>query len=141
MLFVKAAILIVSFIQLSYAFPDGASTAACQSMTPNHGANVPQTTPVPFTATTSVASVRPGQTVNVIINRTNAATTLRGFMVQGRAANGNVIGQFLPTAGMRIMGCNPNGGTATHSSADTRNSITLNWVPPSAGFVGNVFFQ
>lgn len=141
MLFVKAVFLLVCATQLSYGFSDGADSLSCQNMLPIHGANQPQTTPAPFTVTTSVASVSPGQTVNVFITRTHTATDLRGFMIEARSAAGVVVGQFLPTAGTRLMTCPPVGAVATHSHAEARISVTFTWVPPPIGFVGNVFFQ
>lgn len=141
MLFVKAVFLLVCATQLSYGFPDGADSLSCQNMLPIHGTSQPQTTPAPFTVTTSVTSVSPGQTLNVFITRTNTATALRGFMIEARSAAGAVVGQFLPTAGMRVMTCPPVGAVATHSNPEPRVSITFNWVPPPIGFVGNVFFQ
>ncbi len=101
MLFAKAAFLLISVAQLTYGYPDGADPASCASMVPVHPPNAPQTSPAPFTVTTSVASVSPGSTVNVFITRTNTVTVLRGFMIEGRSAAGAVVGQFLLTAGKK----------------------------------------
>lgn len=141
MLFAKAVFLVTLVIQSAYTYPDGADPASCTNMNPAHPPHTPQTGPAPFTVTTSVASVSPGGQVNVFITRTNTATVLRGFMIEARSAAGAVIGQFLPTAGMRAMACPPVGGVATHASPELRASITLTWVPPPQGFVGNVVFQ
>ncbi|KAG4071098.1 hypothetical protein HA402_013412 [Bradysia odoriphaga] len=141
MLSVKYVFLLLSITQLSYAFPDGADPQSCRNQVPVHPPHQAQTSPAPFTVTTSVPSVSPGQQISVFITRTNTATVLRGFMIEARSAAGAILGQFLPTAGMRLAACTPVGSTATHSNADQRVSITLTWVPPPTGFVGNVVFH
>lgn len=137
----KLIFVLLSISQLSYAHNNGADDSACQDMLPSHGPFTPSTAPPPFTVTTSVSSISPGTQLTVTVTRTHTATALLGFMIQARSAAGAVLGQFLPTAGMRLMGCTPIGSSATHSVADQRASITLTWVPPPLGFVGNVVFQ
>ncbi|XP_037033411.1 putative defense protein Hdd11 [Bradysia coprophila] len=141
MIFLKLIFILFTISQLSYAFHNGADDSVCQDMTPSHGPFVPATSPAPFTVTTSVSSISPGQQLTVSITRTNTATALLGFMIQARSTAGTVHGQFLPAQGMRLMGCAPIGGSATHSVSEQRASITLTWVPPPIGFVGNVVFH
>lgn len=140
MFFVKVAFLLLSITQLSHAHSSGADATACTHMTPDHPPFQPQTTPAPFTVTTSVSSISPGQQLNVFITRTHTATVLLGFMIQARTAAGVVHGQFLTTPGMRLMACTPVSSSATHYGPEQRATITLTWVPPPTGFVGNLVF-
>lgn len=140
MLFAQPIFLLISVALLTNAYPDGAGLASCGNRTPQHG--VPrQLTPAPYFVSQSLPSVRPGQTVMVFISRTNSSMFIRGFIVEARTAGGVLLGQFLPSQGVRVMACEPIGSTATHSSPEPRTAVTLHWLPPPGGWVGEVFFQ
>lgn len=132
--------LLISIALLTNAFPDGAGVESCQNRMPQHGVPRQFTSP-PYFVSISVPSVRPGQIVSVFIQRTLSTMFIRGFIAEARTAGGVLLGQFLPTEGMRVMDCDPIGSTATHSSPEPRTAVTLRWLPPPGGWVGEVFFQ
>lgn len=140
MLFAQSIFFLLSVALLTNAYPDGAGLASCQNRLPQHG--IPrQLTSAPYFVSATGPSVRPGQTVMVFISRTNSSMFIRGFIVEARTTRGVLLGQFLPSAGVRVMACEPIGSTATHSSPEPRTSVTLHWLPPPEGWVGEVVFQ
>lgn len=140
MLFAPLIFLLISVVLPNNAYPDGAGLESCQNRMPQHG--VPrQLTSAPYFISASTTSVRPGQTVMVFLSRTNSSMFIRGFIVEARTPRGVLLGQFVPTAGVRVMGCEPIGSTATHSSPEPRTAVTLHWLPPVDGWVGDVSFQ
>lgn len=125
---------------LTNAYPDGAGPASCDNRMPVHG--VPrQLVSAPYFLSASSSSARPGQTLMVFLSRTNSSMFIRGFIVEARTARGALLGQFVPSAGVRVMGCEPIGSVATHSNPEPRTAVTLHWLPPPGGWDGTITFQ
>lgn len=140
MLFEQSIFLLISFALLTNAYPDGAGIGSCDTLEPQHG--VPrQLITAPYFVSISSPSARPGQTVTVFISRSNSTMFIRGFVVEARTARGARLGTFLPSAGVRVMACDPIGSVATHSSPEPRTGVSLHWLPPPGGWDGEVFFE
>lgn len=140
MLLAKIIFLLISIALFTDAYPDGAGLGACETRLPDHGVQR-QFISAPYFISASTTSVRPGQTVMVFLSRTNSSMFIRGFMVEARTPRGVRLGTFLPSDGVRVMGCDPIGSVATHSSAEPRTAVTLHWRPPAEGWIGDVSFQ
>lgn len=124
-------------LNCALAFPDGAPTAACESLTPAHGGPLPFDVPVDLTLSTT--NVNSGGLVTLQIS--SAVGTVfgdfffRGFMVQARVEDGTgrVVGFFETGPGVRHVVCPqfyPE-STVTHTEHGDKDFITVNWRAPA----------
>lgn len=149
---------IILFVCLKSALShsNGADDLACVNLTPQHGDNTPQTSPMPVQVIVP-STVRAGQLVTVTLLG-SPGFIFRGFMIQGRTITTGipveqqgefylhhfdyskmmillflVTGSFELTAGMRRMDCSalPPNSVATHIDNSNRASINLSWRAPS----------
>lgn len=116
---------------LAAAFPNGAPLAACVTLSPNHGLNPPQTTPLHVRVLPSRTNIRPGDTISLLISSTTEFQ-FRGFLVQARgtAPPNNPLGTMIPLdTEAQVINCS--GPTAaTHTNRELKNSITVQWTAP-----------
>lgn len=121
--------------------PGGAPITACNTQTPNHRTNVPQTTSPPVRIVLSQTSVRPGQTVNIRVEGISSGYQFRGFMIQPRnvVAPNNLVG-IMDTNGAdsQIINCSGQ-TTATHVDRELKSSVSVNWTAPQ--MIGGVRIQ
>lgn len=92
------AILVTLLAVAVHAYPDGAPTDACATLTPQHDSNVRQTAAAPFVITTDADSYAQGSAVTVTIESTDQNTNFKGFIVVARQAGSNANeGEFAPS--------------------------------------------
>lgn len=77
------AALIVAFVNYSEAFPKGAGTGSCLTLTPVHRQNQPQTSAVPAQIVLDNSIVQPDQLLKITL-RADPGTSFKGFVVQAR---------------------------------------------------------
>lgn len=134
---------VVLKLHLSSAFSSGAGTSACETMTPQHGSNEPQTSEAPFTFSLSSQNVGQGETMTITIESENDFG-FRGFMIQARGLTeaSEVVGRFEFIDGSRSVLCGdlPPNSVATHSSSALKTRLQLTWQAPT-DFIGIINFQ
>lgn len=111
--------------------PDGAHPAACLTMTPLHGQNIPQNTQPPVTLSLSDQIILQGQTVTLTIEGIDGFQ-FRGFLVQARTLAPAIIGTFLNTDGTRALACPTlaENTVVTHVNSQLKSSVQLVWQAP-----------
>lgn len=131
----KKIFLLLSLIVLAdraFTFPDGAPTAACFTMSPNHGPNSPQSGSPQVQMVISSTRIRPGDTITIRIERTGSFQ-FRGFMIQPRtvAAPSNPIGTMAAgDANGRIINCSGQ-TTGTHTNRELKTLAIVHWTAPN----------
>ncbi|XP_049298973.1 putative ferric-chelate reductase 1 homolog isoform X2 [Anopheles funestus] len=136
--------LVLSTLVPSHGLPGGAPTSVCDSMQPLHQAYLPLKTKTPFLITPQSSVIGSGQTLKIDIESFPANIMFKGYMIQGRAADppNNIVGHFVntdPTA-IKLIDCQAEGDTATHTSTAQKQELTLEWIAPD-NFVGDVVFN
>lgn len=100
-------------INFSEGYDDGASTIACNNMLPQHAA-VSLDLPSPYRISCNQTSFKPGQTIAVYIQTDIPETTFRGFLVEARDTFNRSVGRFMPSDGVKLLNCN-NGQNVSNS--------------------------
>lgn len=94
-----AVIVLSSTIPSAHAVTDAMLKIACKDMTPRHpgykAENV-QGVQCPFRLLIDTSPVVPGNLVNITLSSVNGSTPFKGFMVQARDAEDQVLGTYLP---------------------------------------------
>lgn len=129
-------------IQSLIARPNGASNAACLSLTPGHPFP-PQKSQSPYTLNPSNLTVSRGQVIRVDIR--TRGLPFGGFIIQARnfAARDQIVGNILAPIDQRVRQMHCAGGvqnSATHTSSNAKNSVPIFWRAPR-NFTGKVFFK
>ncbi|KAG5674315.1 hypothetical protein PVAND_004292 [Polypedilum vanderplanki] len=116
-------------IKNSFQSPNGAPPSACLNMTPQHGANLPQIESAPISIV-SQTGITARSTIIVTI-RANENFQFRGFFIQARAQNGEIIGRFLWNDNINLVECdNRIGAGATHMNNSLKSEVQLLWEAP-----------
>lgn len=125
-------VLICSLITNLTAYPSGAPSGVCQSMTPIHGGIQPQNTIPPFQLNVSVNKVKYDEIITINITGSEINYKFKGFIIQARNSNNTAIGEFvnLNTEYVKSMDCNGI-SSITHSNANLKSNITVEWRSPS----------
>ncbi|XP_066451091.1 putative ferric-chelate reductase 1 [Eleutherodactylus coqui] len=114
---------------------------ACDTMMPEHGTTVPQTTEPPYRVSASSYSYRPADKITVTL-QANPGTYFEGFLLQARSLPGNeIVGHFIvtdPKSQNLICGENVN-STVTHTDSSKKSIISTIWVAPAS--VSSVIFK
>ncbi|XP_075142277.1 putative ferric-chelate reductase 1 [Leptodactylus fuscus] len=122
-------------------YSNGRVTKACNTMTPEHGTSVPQTTEPPYSVSASSYLYRPADEITVTL-QANPETYFEGFLLQARTIPGNeIIGHFIvtePKSQTLTCGNNVN-STVTQTDSSKRSNISAVWVAPASG--GSVIFK
>ncbi|KAF4525484.1 hypothetical protein B566_EDAN002342 [Ephemera danica] len=126
------------FVGLVRARSDGAPTAACESMTPQHGVGAQNDTS-PYI----LEAVQEGEVVHVTI-KAEADDSFKGFFLQARDENDDAIGTFeIDTSMAKIISCPENSSgnenAVTHTSSADKTEIMAMWTPPG-GNARNITF-
>ncbi|BFZ23158.1 hypothetical protein BsWGS_26196 [Bradybaena similaris] len=139
-------LLSATLLKTSWAYPSGAQSNVTNPMEafssyctsgnfrPNHGNNLAQSSPAPYTITvTSPAgnSYKPGQVVTITIegNKTPTPKTFKGFFLQGDSTEASFAGDIACGGqGKKVTFCGKSG--ATHVNAGVKDKIVCQWTPP-----------
>lgn len=124
-------------LQSAFAFPNGAPTAACQTLTPLHGGPLPFDVPVEVLM--SSTTINAGSLITLSFRSLHGTVFgdfwFRGFMVQARIEDGSgrVLGFFETGPGVRYVDCPmyyPS-STVTHTAHNDKNLVQINWRAPT----------
>lgn len=134
---------IAIFIESSWNYPNGPSTAACVTLTPNHGAS-PQTSTSPYQIIPLKLMVENGESIQVEI-KSNEGATFKGFFLQMRtnAEDHEIIGEFLDSENgseFNFRNCTEQRDSVTHSNPTQKSKIIFQWKAPM-GYIGFAHFQ
>ncbi|XP_065331693.1 ferric-chelate reductase 1-like [Cloeon dipterum] len=113
------------------AFPGGAPTTACDSMTPLHNGS-PQPNPEsPYTVTATAIDT---QRYEVAINSADG-TPFKGFLIQARSTlNDEAVGSFDVADNSKNIDCFTTVGSAsTHIDNSNKTSVSVIWNAPASG--------
>lgn len=131
-------------LKSALCFYNGAPTAACISLIPNHGSIFP--IDIPVNIVLSSTTVRAGYPLPFqIVSRNDSIIgdfMFRGFMIQARLSDPNmeverrVVGTFDLASGTRHVDCPtlPSQSTITHSINNDRTFTSLVWRAPHGIF-------
>lgn len=121
----------------AFAFPDGAPTAACQTLVPQHGNQL--NFDLPLEVTLSTTTLNAGSLLTLGLQALNGTVfgdfVYRGFMVQARVEDGTgrVVGFFETGPGVRHVDCPmfyPQ-STVTHTIHNDKAFTSINWRAPA----------
>lgn len=125
-------------INYAFAFPDGAPTAACQTLVPLHGNPLPFA--LPLQVQLSSTSVTSGSLLTLTLQASPNDPVFgnflfRGFIVQARIEDGTgrVVGFFETGPGVRHVVCPqfyPE-STVTHTAHNDKSAVQINWRAPT----------
>lgn len=128
------------WVTVSDAKPDGVPADACETMNPAHS-KAPQSYPCPYALYPDRYNVRPNENV-VFTLKAPPGRPIRGFMVQARVDNQNVIGQFFAnnSGDVKVIDCcEGKQNTASHTSSDPKRIVQMVWKAP-ADYIGPFTF-
>lgn len=133
-------LLIGIFFTLIEASPGGAPTAACETLTPRHGAD-PQTSAAPYIINVSANKIEKGGSLEVNIFSDPSGIVFKGFILQARSDPHayNLIGQFSTNDQARTIKCMNDDDTVTHTSNQDKPALSFTWTS-SEDFEGTIYF-
>ncbi|XP_078515386.1 putative ferric-chelate reductase 1 [Lissotriton helveticus] len=116
-----------------HCYPNGQVAEVCDSLLPNHGGSIPQTSQAPYTITVSSTIFSPGDQITVTL-QANSGTTFKGFLLQAHTVGkSTTVGSFLVSdSSAQILQCNSVQNSAvSHTSATAKSKVSAVWVAPS----------
>ncbi|KAM4021540.1 putative ferric-chelate reductase 1 [Anomaloglossus baeobatrachus] len=121
-------------------FSNGLVYKACDTMKPEHGTTVAQSTKPPYNISASKYSYRPADEITVTL-QANPGTYFQGFLLQARTIPGNeIVGHFIVTApNSQNLNCGNVNSTVTHKDSSSKSSLSALWVAPAS--VSRVIFK
>ncbi|XP_053325887.1 putative ferric-chelate reductase 1 [Spea bombifrons] len=122
-------------------YSSGLVNVACETMTPRHASNSPQTSEPPYTVSASNYSFSPGDHITVTL-QANPNVFFKGFLLQARSVPGNnIVGYFNVTdSNAQTLSCsNTEASAVSHTSAINKSNISVLWTAPMAS--GDVNFR
>ncbi|KAJ8729585.1 hypothetical protein PYW08_001166 [Mythimna loreyi] len=139
-------VLAVSLVAAANAYSTGAPESVCQDMVPKHP--VPkQSSPPPYTITTSTKSVKAGTPMEVVVTGKGPANTIRGILFQARdVQTDKIVGTFTLKPSekvLQLLNCGEPGNAVTHKKHDEKydsQTLAFTWTPP-ASYSGEVKFR
>lgn len=141
-MFLKVSLLLL-LIGSSQCFNTGAGTTACETMTPSHLPNHPQTSDIPVSVSASSSTVAQGENLTFVI-QSAPGFSFRGFLLQVRTlqSSAQVVGTFSPNAETRNVLCFtlPTNSVATHTNSGLKSRVEIQWTAPT-DFTGIVNVQ
>ncbi|PZC83325.1 putative defense protein Hdd11 [Helicoverpa armigera] len=137
-------VLAVSLVAAANAYSTGAPESVCQDMVPKHPVPA-QSSPSPYTITTSTKTVKAGAPMEVVISGKAPSNTIRGLLLQARQGD-KIVGKFTlkpndPFA--QLLNCGEPGNAVTHKKHNEKfdkQTVAFTWTPP-AGFSGEIKFR
>lgn len=134
-----------SHIQFSATLPNGAPESVCDSLLPFHGGGIePLNTVAPFSIVPLQTVVEQGSVLRVEIQADPRELVFAGFMLHARTKTVpeyRVVGKFARAVdgSVKLINCNGEENTATHSNTNDKLDFGLDWQAPS-DYVGEVYF-
>lgn len=122
-------------------YSNGLVYKSCDTMMPQHGTSVPQTTEPPYSVSASSYFYRPANKITVTI-QANPGAYFEGFLLQARTIQGNEIaGHFIVTdPKSQNLTCHENVySSVTHKDSSKKSNISALWVAPAS--VSGVIFK
>lgn len=117
------------------------SNVACQNMTPIHGSFEPQFSVAKVQVMPHAVKIKRGQLIKVSLLSLSSDSTFRGFLVQARAVQSNmIVGNFLASDESKVIACGNSYSTASHSNPSLKSTQVLSWKAPT-DFRGYIKFQ
>lgn len=117
------------------------SNVACQNMTPIHGNIEPQISISRVQVLPHAVKVNRGKFVKVSLLSLSENSTFRGFLVQARAVDSNlIVGNFIANDDSKVIACGNSYSTASHSNPSLKSTQILTWKAPT-DFRGHIRFQ
>ncbi|XP_075040267.1 putative defense protein 3 [Mixophyes fleayi] len=127
-----AILLIASFHNCIYAYPNGQVTDSCNTMIPIHGAST-QTTTSPYTLSLAKNTYSSGENIAVTLSSTTGTTQFKGFLIQARSGSTSTpVGSFKISANAQTLTCSSSADSVSHISGSGKTSIQVTWVAPSS---------
>lgn len=131
--------LLLLFVTCVFSHSTGAPESACFTMTPMHGAALPQTSQPPVMMQLSANSIVGGTRIQITIRPTaaNPNFRFRGFMIQARRVGSNeILGTFVESETAATINCSGVSTTSTHRANALRNEQVIEWISPqSASYI------
>ncbi|XP_054709752.1 putative defense protein 3 [Uloborus diversus] len=123
----KTLLLVLSSAICS-CYPQGAPIDICDTISHSRNPGLTFAYEAPYALFQTSLSYKPGQVINVSIQRLTTHSTFEGFMVQAvDKISGRYIGRFLDADGLHPMDeCS----AVTHKDNKPKTSIQLAWVAP-----------
>uniref|UniRef100_A0A336M2G4 CSON008148 protein n=1 Tax=Culicoides sonorensis TaxID=179676 RepID=A0A336M2G4_CULSO len=126
------------------AYPGSAPTSQCESMSPRHGANLPQTEPSPFRIALNGTKIEStGNLIEVTIESSDPLKEFKRFLVQARedpsiyktVGTFSIENEIINQA--KALTCQVEADTMTHINRDGKSNVKFLYVAP-IGFKGTV---
>lgn len=136
---------IISSSYWAVAYPDGAPSSTCDSMTPSHDEYASQTTTPPYSISVSETTVQAGENITVCL-QAEPDCYFRGVLLKAIPADSDttngVVGTFTLDDDDNLyqyMNCSDILQSAiTHTTSDNKTNLTVFWNAPS--YNGNFKF-
>lgn len=116
-----------------YSYPGGAPEQACETLLPEHMSEPPQEEPSPYIIEVDNNNVNGGDVLKITITSTDETIDFKGFIIQAREQidTYKTIGEFnFDTNLGKSFKCLNDADTVTHTSRDSKKSVTFNYIPP-----------
>ncbi|KAF8784532.1 putative defense protein 3 [Argiope bruennichi] len=110
-------------------YPYGAPTDLCDTISPMRTQSLPlQMNDAPYVLLQTAISYKPGQVINVSIQRVDPDSTFEGFMVQAiDKISGRFVGRFLDAEGLHLLDeCS----AVMQNDSKSKANVQLAWVAP-----------
>ncbi|CAB3231258.1 unnamed protein product [Arctia plantaginis] len=137
-------VVIAVSLACAHGYSSGAPESVCQDMVPKHPVP-PQSTPPPYTITTSTKTVKAGTPMEVVITGKKTTDKMRGLLLQAREGT-KIVGKFTLAPNdsfAQLLNCGEPGNAVTHKKHDEKNdkqTVAFTWTPPK-DFVGDIKFR
>jgi len=137
-------LLIVLCVSSIHTLPNGAPETTCYSLLPFHGGGSisPLQSQSLFSIKPQNTAVGQGQILRIEIQGSIQHLSFKGFMIHARTLNGKIVGKFAASADglVKLINCDGNENTATHSNTNPKVDFGLDWQAPS-DYLGEVIFK
>ncbi|XP_063700552.1 putative ferric-chelate reductase 1 homolog isoform X2 [Culicoides brevitarsis] len=135
MTFFRPLSILLLLVSVVVAYPSGAPNAVCETLSPRHKENVPQTDPSPFVFKLNSTEVMGGDVVEVTVTSDTPGKTFRGFVAQAREdiAVYEPRGTFILEDGSpaKTSKCKNEDDTVTHISRDDKTAVKFYYKAPN----------
>ncbi|XP_033737676.1 putative ferric-chelate reductase 1 homolog [Pecten maximus] len=130
-------LLLSANVGVVWSYSMGAPPSTCTTMFPVHSGSSARTGPAPYFFQLVKSTYSPGESISV--NLVGSGALLKGYQIQARDGNGNVVGQFTSAQGGRTINCGLENGALTHSNPMDKQGVSFTWQAPNPA-VGNIVF-
>ncbi|XP_069126551.1 putative ferric-chelate reductase 1 homolog [Argopecten irradians] len=131
-------VLLSANIGVAWSYSMGAPPSTCSTMFPVHSGSPARTGPTPYFFQLIKSTYSPEESLSV--NLVGNGALMRGYQIQARDGNGNVVGQFTSAQGGRTINCQGQmNGALTHANPMDKQGVSFTWKAPSNA-VGSIVF-